>query len=341
MWNQDLCSSLSEVPWVLCTFAASLPLISALRCGLLLTGGVVSIPRVTYAGFGGDVLSYDLLLFRKVQCPFCGHLSRCHETRSPPGHVKGRGTWLMDVSGDQGALPALLPTCVWQTTSQLTRVCSPPSPCSLLEATSTAGEKKMLHTAQCSTCIFVCQKAWCRCPENVEFLNRSLCFKMSSKPKLTQKVILTTQNIYICRGCTLHYLFSLSVSNTSESKMCCQVMYSDDLWTSPFPRKMNLGVRAWFLINTLTSKMMVKGSATYLFFCSKGKYSDSCVRRNMLTQDSLYSLQWPPKPLPDGGHLMTINYSCTHTVCVLMQVGINMFGLMKTWICDFKAMLES
>lgn len=91
-------------------------------------------------------------------------------------------------------------------------------------------------------------------------------------------------------------------------------MYSDDLWTSPFPRKMNLGVWAWFLINTLTSKIMVKGSATYLFFCSKGKYSDSCVRRNMLTQDSLCSLQWPPKPLPSEGHLMTINYSCRHSL---------------------------
>lgn len=34
-----------------------------------------------------------------------GRLSRCHETRSPPGHVKGGGTWLRDVSGDHGALP--------------------------------------------------------------------------------------------------------------------------------------------------------------------------------------------------------------------------------------------
>lgn len=51
--------------------------------------------------------------------------------------------------------------------------------------------------------------------------------------------------------------------------MCCQVMYSNDLGTSPFPRKMNWGVREWFLINTLTAKMMVKGSATYLFFVPK------------------------------------------------------------------------
>lgn len=63
-------SSLSEVPWVPCTFAASLALISALRCGHLLTDGVVSIPRVMCARFWGDVISYHLLFFRNVQSPF-------------------------------------------------------------------------------------------------------------------------------------------------------------------------------------------------------------------------------------------------------------------------------
>lgn len=247
----------------------------------------------------------------------------------------------MDVSGDQGALPALLPTCVWQTTSQLTRVCSPPSPCSLPEATSNAGEKQILHTAQCSTCIFVCQKAWCRCPENVEIFKQV---------PLLQNVKQTQVNSESHINHIKHIHMQGMYSSLSVQPFCQQHIWKQNVlpshvfwWPVDFPisQEDEFGCTSMVSNKYTDIKDDGKRKCNLPFFCSKGKYSDSCVRRNMLTQDSLYSLQWPPKPLPNGGHLMTINYSCTHTVCVLMQVGINMFGLMKTWIYDLKAMLES
>lgn len=68
MWNQDFVAASvksREFP-----AGASLALISALRCGHLLTDGVVSIPRAMFERFWGDVISYHSLFFREVQCPF-------------------------------------------------------------------------------------------------------------------------------------------------------------------------------------------------------------------------------------------------------------------------------
>lgn len=114
------------------------------------------------------------------------------------------------------------------------------------------------------------------------FLSSSLWFKMSCKSKMNSEGQI--HRIHV------HYLFSFFVSSTSENKTCCQVTYFDNQGTSPFPRKMNLGSWEWLLINTLTAELMVKGSAPYRSFC-KGKYSDSCVRKNMLTSSSPCSLQ--------------------------------------------------
>lgn len=118
-----------------------------------------------------------------------------------------------------------------------------------------------------------------------DFLSSSLWFKMSCKSRMNSE-----GQIHCIKHIHVHYLFSLFVSSTSESKTCCQVTYFDNQGTSPFPRKMNLGSWEWLLINTLTAELMVKGSAPYCSFC-KGKYSDSCVRKNMLTNCSPCSLQ--------------------------------------------------
>lgn len=93
------------------------------------------------------------------------------------------------------------------------------------------------------------------------------------------------------QGIFIHYLISLPVSSTSESKARCQVMYSDDLGTFRFPRKMNFGAWEWFLINAPTAKMMVKGSAAYWGFLQRKVQWMTCVRRNRPTKDSPCTLR--------------------------------------------------
>lgn len=69
----------------------------------------------------------------------------------------------------------------------------------------------------------------------------------------------------------------------------------------------------------------------FFFFC-KGKYSDSCVRRNMLTmltKDSSCTSQVTTQNWPSRGHPKAISYSWRHKAFRLVWLGINTSVLMK------------
>lgn len=151
-------------------------------------------------------------------------------------------------------------------------------------------------------------------------LNSSLWFKMSSKSK-----IISERHISHIKHKHMQRVYLLIICSAFLWAAHLKAKHADELGTSPFPRKTILGARQWFLINALTAKMMGKGSAA---FC-KGKYSDSCVRRNTLTKDWLCTSQVTTLNVPHREQLMTIGYSWRHRVWGLVQLGTSMSVLMK------------
>lgn len=106
---------------------------------------------------------------------FGGHLGRCPETRSPPAHVKGGSAWLRDVSGDHGSLPgSAADLCVANH--------FPAHPCLLTHLTLLSARSYLkwrrkagtTHSTMSHLHFYMCQKAWCRCPEKVEFFKQLL-----------------------------------------------------------------------------------------------------------------------------------------------------------------------